>query len=53
MVSFRSAWEDYGNDAIINVQLLSRDGLCEIIARIVSKHQGTYNVAVIINESEG
>lgn len=55
LVSSRSGEEDYGDDAIGNVQLLLRDGLCEIAARITSERRGTikpYNVIAIISESE-
>lgn len=51
----RSAGEDYGDDAIGYVQLLRRDGLCEITARITPEHRVTtkpYSVVAVINESE-
>lgn len=52
---FRSAGEDYGDAAIGYVQLLRRNGLCEIAARITPEHRVTskpYSVTAIINENE-
>lgn len=53
VLSFRSAREDYGNDAIGYVQLRRTGGQCEVAARVTPEHKVSscpYRVHVIIDE---
>lgn len=51
---FRSAGEDYGDDAVGYVQLRRADGVCEVVCRITPEHKVSskpYCVVVKIDES--
>ena len=55
LIPFRSAGEDYGDHAVGYVQLMLRDGLCEVAARVTPEHKVTtkpYSVFTAINEHE-